>query len=97
MKPGAGPAGYMQPLAGALHWSAVMRRSQENELAQMPQPVMSIESAIIAGASGYQPAHAVPDNDQFLERRRPLGDKHLQQISKSPSVWRRSSPRFAGN
>ena len=76
----------MQPLAAALHWSAVMRRSQENELAQMPQPVMSFGSAIIASAPGYQPAHAVADHDQFLDRRRPLGDKHLQQISKSPPV-----------
>ena len=37
-----------------------MRRSQENELAQMPQPVMSIESAIIAGASSAGPPMLCP-------------------------------------
>ena len=32
----------MQPLAAALHWSAVMRRSQENELATNRFPLKSI-------------------------------------------------------
>ena len=76
----------MQPLAAALHRSAVVRRAKENELAQTPRPIVSRLSAVMARASRHQASHAAPEDNQLLQRDGPFGGKSLQQTGKRAPV-----------
>ena len=69
-----------------------MWRTEKKEFAEAPQPAMSLGSAIIACAARNKAAHAVPDNDEFLHRRRPLLDQDFQEIGKRASIGGNMQP-----
>ena len=83
----------MEPLAAALHGSAVMGRTKENEFAKVARPTMSLGIAKITCAPSNKPAHAVANNDKFLDGGRPPLDKAFQQFGKRAPIGGNMQPR----
>ena len=62
----------VEPVAAALQRRALMRRAKKYELAKILGPPVSCRMAVMTGASGNKPAHAVSHDCQFLDRRRAI-------------------------
>ena len=77
---------HVDPVAAAFQRRAVVRRAEENEFAKLSQPIVACGHTVMAGAPGYQPAHAVGDDHQFLDPMRPLLEKNLEQAGKRAPV-----------
>jgi len=63
-----------------------MRRADEDELVEPPQPVVVRQRAVMARAMGDEPAHAVPDQHELGQRYRPESHQVLEQSRKHAPV-----------
>ena len=72
----------VDPIAATLKWGAMVRRAQENHCPQLLAPVAVFFAGDVTGAPGDEPAHAVPEDYNFIEGYRPRGEKVLEQRGK---------------
>ena len=63
-----------------------MRRAEEDELVEVPQPFVARQRAVMAGAAGDETAHAVPDEHELAHRHRPELQQGLEQIGERSPV-----------
>ncbi len=59
---------------------AVVRRAEEHQLGQRRSPSVLHLHGVVMGAARYQTAHAVADDDQLVDRHRPLRDQFFEQL-----------------
>ena len=79
---------HVHPVAAALERRAVMRRAEEDELVETPQPRVARQRAVVAGAAGDEPAHAVPDEHELGQRHRPALHQRFEQLGERAPVGR---------
>jgi hypothetical protein len=76
----------VRPAPGALQGGAVVGRGDAHERPQLPAPGVALHLGDVRGAPRHEPAHAVPDECELVERPRPRGDEALEQRRAGPSV-----------
>ena len=65
-----------------------MRRAEKDDLLELFPPRMALRLGDEAGAAGDEAAHAVADDDELLDFRRPGGDQRLQRLGEGAAVDR---------
>src|SRR5712671_4558453 len=78
----------MDPASAALQRRSMVRRPEENDLPERAPPAMSGNLAGVAGAARHEPSHAVGEDGQLLDRKRPSRDEILEQRRQPPAVRR---------
>ena len=80
----------LPPRSSGAPWCGEPRQTS---LRQPRPPVVCRHLARVARAARHQPAHAVADDHQLVERRRPLGDELLEQRREARARWSRRAGR----
>jgi hypothetical protein len=58
----------------------------------MPQPSVARQRAVMAGAAGDEPTHAVPDEHEVGQRHRPELHQGFEQFGERPPIGRDMEP-----
>ena len=64
----------------------MVRRAEENKLVEIPQPFVARQRAVMAGAAGDEPTHAVPYEHEFGQRYRPELHQGFEQFGERAPV-----------
>ena len=74
-------------LAPSLHRCPMVGCAQKDDFAQPRKPWALLLCGDMARTARNQPTHAVPHDDQFLQRNGPNGNQLVQRGAKAPSVF----------
>ena len=76
----------VEAIAAALERCAVVRGAEREQLPQRTAPAMPLAGAVMDRTACDEPAHAVADQRQLLERYRPVRNQRLQQCRERASI-----------
>ena len=69
-----------------------MRRTQEDERVQSPDPATPGALRVVAGASRHESAHAVADHDESIDRMRPFAQQRFHELVELAPIHRQVPP-----
>ncbi len=75
-------------MAAALQRHAVVRCPEKDQITQARPPDLGRLHCVVARAARHQPAHAVADDGELLDRHRPLLDEDVEHLGKGAAVSR---------
>jgi hypothetical protein len=71
---------HVDLMAAPFERGAVVRRAEEHQFGQRRIPSVLHLHGVVMGAARHQTAHAVADDDQFVDRHRPFHDQFFKQL-----------------
>ena len=76
----------VDPIPAAFQGRALVGRAEEDEVAQRAEPLVARDRCVGAGAARHQPAHAVADDRELLDRHRPGFQQRLEHLGERAPI-----------